>query len=381
MDDRQKKLAIIIGSIIGVVVIVLIGSVIYYFTQTSKDAELVPEQNNAPEAMQQTPQPTIEPAPEPTKDPHAGLVQSSISGKWVKKSVENKRPVAIMINNIEYAFERQYGVSKADIVYEALAEGGITRMMAIYQDVSKVKRIGSVRSARHYYVQFAYEWDAIFCHFGQTKYAIAKMEQLNTQNLSGLSAIGPVVYARDNSISAPHNVFTNGKKIKKGAKKLKYSLKKRKGKQAEHFDFYEKSTDLDSKKKAKNITLPYSYYSTVKMKYNAKKKRYMKFEYGKKHMDRAYKKQLSFKNVIVQFVKEKNKDHNGYQTMDISNNTGKGYYFTNGKYIPITWERKSTGKSVKMVYYTKDGSTLTINPGKTYIGVYPKNRKKLISIK
>lgn len=93
-----------------------------------------------------------------------------------------------MINNIEYAFDHQMGVSKADVVYEALAEGGITRMMAIYQDVSKVKKIGSVRSARHYYVQFAYEWDAIFCHFGQTKYAISKMKKLKTDNLSGLSA-------------------------------------------------------------------------------------------------------------------------------------------------------------------------------------------------
>ena len=66
-----------------------------------------------------------------------------------------EQPFAIMINNIEYAFDHQIGVSKADVVYEALAEGGITRMMAIYQDVSKVKKIGSVRSARHYYVQFA----------------------------------------------------------------------------------------------------------------------------------------------------------------------------------------------------------------------------------
>ena len=55
----------------------------------------------------------------------------------------------------------------------------------------------------------------IFCHFGHTKYAVSKIKKLGTNNLSGLSAIGGVVYARDLSIRAPHNVFTNGKKIKR----------------------------------------------------------------------------------------------------------------------------------------------------------------------
>ncbi len=377
MDEKIKKILILAGSILGAAVLISIISFLVYSSEKKKSKEELP--TTPPVVAESTQVPTATPAP--TKDPHAGKVQSSLSGEWVKKSVENKRPVAIMINNIGYAFQHQYGVSKADIVYEALAEGGITRMMAIYQDVSKVKRIGSVRSARHYYVQFAYEWDAIFCHFGQTKYAISMMNKLKTQNVSGLSAIGPVVYARDYSIVAPHNVFTNGKKIKKGAKKLKYSLKKRKGKQAEHFHFYEKNTDLDSGDKAKNITIPFSNYSTCKMKYNKKNKTYMKFEYGKKHMDLAYKKQLSFKNVIIQIVKESNKDHNGYQTMELSNNKGEGYYFTNGKRIKITWKRKGSGKSVEMAYYDKDGNVLTINPGKTYIAVYPKKRKKLISVK
>ena len=66
---------------------------------------------------------------------------------------------------------------------------------------------------------------AIFCHFGQTKYAISKIEELGINNLSGLSAVGPVVYARDYSYKAPHNVFTTGKKMKKGAKKLGYRTK------------------------------------------------------------------------------------------------------------------------------------------------------------
>jgi hypothetical protein len=373
MSERQKKVVIVVLCIAAVLLLAGIASMFALEKYKVKTQEDVPAEVSVSAEATAT--------PTPTEDPHKGKVQSTLNGKWVKQSVENKRPFAVMINNIEYAFEHQSGVSKADIVYEALAEGGITRMMAIYQDVSNVKRIGSVRSARHYYVQFAYEWDAIFCHFGQTKYAIAKMNHLGTNNLSGLSAIGSVVYARDYSIAAPHNVFTNGKKMKKGAKKLGYSLKKDESKQAEHFKFYETNTEPESDVSAKKITIPFSNYSTCVMKYNKKKKKYMKYEYGKKHMDQYYKKQLSFDNVIIQLVEESNKDHNGYQTMELSNNTGKGYYFSDGKQINITWERKGSGSSITMVYRDESGDTLTVNPGKTYIGVYPKSRKKLIQVK
>lgn len=376
-EDKRldiKKKRIMIAVITSVLMIVIIAGIIIYLQMQQKED---------PGKVMSTPVPEVTiaptPMPTPTLDPRAGKVQSSISGKWVAPSVEAKRPYAVMINNIEYAFKHQKGTSKADIIYEALAEGGITRMMAIYQDPSKVKVIGSVRSARHYYVQFAKEWNAIYCHFGHTKYATQKIQKLKVNNLSGLSGIGSLVYARDSSISAPHNVFTSGKKLQKGAKKLKYSRKQDTDKVAEHFYFYEEDTELESGDKAQNITLPFSNYSTCRLKYNAKKQTYFKYEYGQKHMDIYYKKQLSFKNVIVQLVDESNIDHNGYQTMELSDNSGKGYYITNGKVQKIKWKRKEAGN--KMVYLDSDGNTLNINPGKTYIAVYPKSRKKFIEIK
>lgn len=372
MTQKQKQI------IYGVVALAIVsafafGSFLVY-RQREADGNGTAD-NVSPSATEAVPTPT----PVPTADPHQGQVRSSMTGKWVDEKVENKRAFAVMINNIGYAFKHQEGTSKADIIYEALAEGGITRMMAVYQDVSKVKKIGSVRSARHYYVQFATEWDAVFCHFGHTKYAVSKMDKLKTENLSGLSGIGPVVYARTSALAAPHNVFTTGAKLRKGAKKLGYSLKKKEGGRAEHFTFYEKDTDLVSKKKAKNITIPFSNYSTCQMKYNAKKKTYFKYEYGQKQMDQCYKKQLSFKNVIIQMVDESNIDRNGYQTMKLTNHSGEGYYCSNGKQTAITWERREKGNT--MVYRDAAGNVLTINPGKTYIAVYPKSRKKLIQVK
>jgi hypothetical protein len=371
MNQGQKKIVIWVG----IAAVVSIAAIFSYFYFGRGNAE-----KNAAPTVAAEESPTPSPEPSPTANPHKNMVKSQLTGQWIKKSTAKKRPFAVMINNIEYAFLHQMGTSKADIIYEALAEGGITRMMAVYEDVKSVKKIGSVRSARHYYAQFASEWDAIYCHFGHTKYATAMIEKLKINNLSGLSGIGSVVYARTSSLYAPHNVFTSGKKMIKGAKKLNYSLKRNKGKMAEHFSFAEKDTKLTKGKKAKKVVIPFSNYSTCQLKYNAKKKQYMKFEYGKKHMDRYYKKQLAFKNVIIQIVNEKNKDHNGYQTMELSNVTnGTGYYLTDGKWIPITWMRKQS--SNEMCYYTKDGEILTINPGKTYIAVYPKNRKKLIRFK
>ncbi len=366
MNTKQKK---IVGIVLAIALFTIAALGIYLSLGRRGQTQKSKEQTEVTKTDPQT-------TPAPTKDPYAGMVKSRLTGKYVKPSVAKKRPYAVMINNIGYAFQHQKGTSKADILYEALAEGGITRMLAIFEDVSGVKKIGSVRSARHYYVQFATEWDAIYCHFGHTKYAVSKMEKLKTNNLSGLSAIGGVVYARDPAIRAPHNVFTNGKKLKKGAKKLGYSLKRDESAMAEHFSFAPEDTDLAAGKKAANITIPFSAYSTCKMKYNKKKKVYMKYEYGKKHIDAYYNKQLKFKNVIIQLVDETNIDHNGYQTMKLKNASGKGYYYTNGKRIKITWTREES--SNKMTYYGESGDVLTVNPGKTYIAVYPENRKNLI---
>lgn len=370
MNRKQKKL--VLGVFITAVAMILVVFGVMAMRKNRKQ-----EETNNPVTTAGVTEPAGTAAP--TQDPHKGMVRSEMTGTWIKESVADNRYFAIMINNIEYAFRNQMGTSKADVIYETLAEGGITRMMALYQNVKDVKRIGSVRSARHYYVQFAKEWDAVFCHFGHTKYAVAKMEKLKTENLSGLSGIGPVVYARTSSLRAPHNVFTSGKKMLKGAKKLGYKVKKTNAARAKHFDFYESDTALSDGKKAKEITLPFSYYSTCRLKYNAKKKKYMKYEYGKKHMDTYYKKQLSFKNVLVQLVEESNIDHNGYQTMKLGNVSGKGYYFTNGRRIKITWQKNE--KKNTMVYLDAGGNVLKINPGKTYIAVYPNNRKKYIQVK
>lgn len=372
MGKDKKKIAIITS--ICVLVIAVVTMVLFLVIGTGKKSGNEVAQQTPPV---QTPVPT--PEPTPTADPHAGKVKSTLTGEYISKKVAKQRPFAVIINNIEYANQHQQGTSKIDVLYEALAEGGITRMLGVFQGTDKIKRLGSVRSARHYFVSFASEWNAIFCHFGQTKYAISKIEELKVNNLSGLSAIGGVVYKRDGSLKPPHNVFTSGKQMVKGAKKLGYSLKYNENKASKHFDFYEEDTELESDSETNYVYLPFSAYSTCYLKYDKKEKEYKKFEYRTKHLDHKNNKQLSFKNVIIQLVKETNIDKNGYQHLYLHKRKGEGYYITNGKRMKIKW-RKNEEKGT-MCYYDESGNVLTINPGKTYIAAYPTSRKKLISFK
>ena len=102
------------------------------------------------------------------KEPEPVLYKNPLTGiSELSKDKADDRPVAIMINNIAVAQPVQTGINKADIVYETEVEGGITRLMAVYQDVTKAERIGSIRSARYAYVDLALGHNAIYLHRGQ----------------------------------------------------------------------------------------------------------------------------------------------------------------------------------------------------------------------
>ena len=198
--------------------------------EPEQDLDAEPEED-----LESEPEP--EPEPDPKPDPNEGHedeVRSFLTGMWIPKEYENRRPYAVMFNNIERAYP-QSGVQEAGILYEILAEGGITRLMGLFDYVS-TDRIGSVRSARHYFVTCAAEYDSIFVHFGQTKYAQSKMNELGTNNLNGLLGEGNTIFFRDNSIPAPHNAFAKASGILKATENKGYRTEYNEG-QEPHFQF------------------------------------------------------------------------------------------------------------------------------------------------
>lgn len=318
------------------------------------------------------PEPTATPIPEPS---HEGEMRSFLTGMWVSEEIGTKRPYAIQFNNFK-SVGNQWGIGQADIVYECIVEGGITRLLGIGENYSG-DRFGSVRSSRHYFVSIADEYDSIYIHYGKTKYAASKIKELGINTLAGEDGIGTTVFYRDKSMNAPHNAFASIEGILKGIEKKGYETKYEENYEP-HYSFYEEDTDLTAGDGANKVTLDFSAYTAPYFEYNTTDKLYYRFQFGGAHIDKLTGEQLSFKNIIVQFVKEWDIDKNDYQTMDITDASGTGYYITNGKVTPITWKKKEADRFMR--YYGENGQELVINPGKTFITLFPKDRPEDVII-
>lgn len=367
-------------------IILLIALALFTLAGCKKDKapedEVIEEDIKQEDNITQVPSPTK--APEPTKEPtkkpetieetHEGEMRSYLTGLWVPVEIGMKRPYAIQFSNFT-TVRNQWGIGQADILYEAYVEGGITRFLAIGENFTG-DRLGSVRSSRHYYVSFADEYDAIYIHYGKTKYATKKLKSLSVNNLDGETGIGDTVFYRDKSMKAPHNAFTGLDRILEGIRKKGFRTEYREGFEP-HFTFYEKDTDLVSDISCVKVSIKFTDNKPYFV-YNQTDRQYMRYQFGDIHKDSSTGEQLAFKNIIVQFVKEWNIDKNGYQTMDIENSEGKGYYISNGKVVDITWKKNEKNKWMR--YYDLAGNELTINPGKTYVAIFPNNKVKDVVI-
>lgn len=369
MDKNRKIITISVMAAIAIAIIVVIVALVTGGNEENNDKEQptktatatkAPVETNGPE---ETVTPESTPTPEPTKTPFPAGV-NRLTGEPMDEELAAKRPIAIMVNNIKAALP-QSGISEADIVYECNAEGGITRLMCIFQNPTG-NRIGSVRSVRHYYASFASEYDAIFCCVGGSNAGIEKLDELGMDYLNGLKGPGVRLTYRDKKLKAPHNAFTSIDNINECIKNGKFRTEY-KGKDDNHWTFYDNDTQLESGNVANKVSVKMSGYTTPYFVF--KDGVYYRYQHGGPHIDNVNNKQLSFKNVIVMYVIQNKMDTYGRQDMEIENNSGNGYYITNGKYVPITWTKNE--KAGTMQYLDKDGKILNINKGKTCIMVVP----------
>lgn len=295
-----------------------------------------------------------------------GKMRSYLTGEIIDEAVGQKRPFAVMINNVQEALP-QSGISQAGILYEAVVEADITRLMAVFQTSDGLEKVGPVRSCRHYYLDFAHDEEAVYAHFGWSIYAEdrIKKEGIKTLNLmyGGINS----VYYRSSDRVAPHNVYVTGDMLQNGLKAFgaddtmpdSYTGR---------FNYYTKDTDLENGQAANKVAI--SFTSKSELEYDAQEKNYKKFQYGDKHIDDVTGEQLAFKNIIIQYAPYTCIDTNA-DCQDIAlTGTGKGMYITNGKAVNITW-KKDDLQNDHTHYYLEDGSELQINTGKTYIAVIP----------
>ena len=279
------------------------------------------------------------------------------------------RPYAVSINNNHAAWPHA-GLQDAYLGYELIAEGGITRLIALFKDQNTAK-IGSVRSARHYFLDYVMENDAIFVHYGQSPQAKKDIASLSINNVNGMyDAKG---FFRDKTLKRAweHTAFTSIEKINTVVKSKKYrttteeQLLKYSPIKVDH------SSD-DTLKTANKVTIKYSNYQTTSYEYDKENMNYKMFMGGKSHDDLVTKKQYTVKNIITYQVKNTSLgDKKGRQDLD-NVGSGEGYYISNGEAIKIKWSKSS--RSSKTKYTLMNGEELVVNDGNTWIHIQPKGQ-------
>lgn len=304
--------------------------------------------------------------------PEEGMARSPLTNEWVDEEIAAQRPIAVMIPNDKSALPH-YNISNADILYECLVEGEITRLMAIYGDWTDLERVGNIRSCRDYFIYWAFEWDAMYVHAGGPFYIDEVVGRKDTHNINALTAPSGVFY-RTTDRSAPQNLYLDGADILKEATRLGYPLEAREDYvEPVHFQFATKTEpntleQYSESAPATKIDLANAYPVTKTwFEYNEEDGLYYRFQSpsGGAHVDAATDEQLAFKNLLVQFTYHEVRDAKGYLAFQCIDSTRDGWYFTNGRGIHVTWEKSSDYGTTR--YYDDDGNEIQLNTGKTMV--------------
>ena len=282
------------------------------------------------------------------------------------------RPIAVMINNNHAAWPHA-GLDDAYITYEILAEGGITRLMAIFKD-KDTSKIGSVRSARPYFLDYALENDAIYVHYGWSEKAKSDINALGIDNINGITDSS--VFWRDKSLNkaTEHTAFTSMEKILEFSKENGYD---RDTNQDLLLNYSVDEIDLSKREdaiKADTVFMKYSYYTTSSYEYDDVNKVYKRFMSDEPHVNENGE-QYTYKNIIITPIETHTYD--SYGRLELENiGSGDGYFITDGYAIPIEWSKDS--RSSQTVYRNLDGDEIKVNDGNTFIQITPPSEDVVI---
>ncbi len=328
-----------------------------------------PEVSVSPSAVI-SPSPSVEPSEDPSPSPsvYDGPV-NPLTGMPCDESIVNNRPYAVMINNIISA-QPQLGVSQADIIYEIVVEGGITRMMALFQDVSDIGDIGSVRSARPYYIRIALGYDAVYIHAGGSPDAYSVMKSTQILHYDGVNGSRQDIFYRDperrSQLGFEHSLLTNGALISEYLPAY--------GVRLEHTESYDNgmvfSEDAapDGGVSAEDVKVYFSSSKTTSFKYSEADGVYYASQYGDIYADGSNGEQIGVSNILVLYtdVSRVAGDTEGRMSVDTTG-SGSGVFFCGGYCEPIKWSRASI--TDPYTYTRNDGSSLSLCPGTTYISI------------
>lgn len=297
-----------------------------------------------------------------------GYVRSQYTNELITVELDQQRPVFVMTPDDSTALPH-YSISQAELMYECRVEGTISRLMVMYHDWAGMEsdRIGNIRSCREYYAYWAAEWDSVILHFGNPFYANEILASEHVEHIDGNTAVTGVYY-RSTDRSAPQNAYTSSEGIEYGFDYYKISKTHTDRYQPGHFTFAPNGgqSDLSGINGVFDCTtldlanlypIDKPYYI-----YNEEDKKYYRYQYGKEHCDAVNGEQLAFSNIVIQdcvWAFQPDNKYLWYNTVD----SGKGYFLTNGKCVPVTWTKSSVESPTK--FYDLDGNEIVFSTGKT----------------
>ncbi|MCI8888383.1 MAG: DUF3048 domain-containing protein [Hungatella sp.] len=290
-----------------------------------------------------------------------GKIKSYLTGEMLDVEKADRRPVAVMMSNDKEA-RPQYGINRAGVVYEAPVEGVMNRYMAIIEDYDDLERIGSVRSCRTYYIYFAKEFDAIYAHFGQSTFAKPYLSEVD--NINGIEGVGSSAFYRSSDKKAPHNAYTSFEKLQAAMDKLGYSQEYHKDYEG-HYQFARNGEELTPEPELSLSAfrvVPGYPYNEPYFEYNEEDGLYYRYQYGGPH--NGDEGQIAVKNILFQYCPIGHYASTQYLNIGLDE-PQYGYYITNGRAIPINWEKE--GPFGVTHYYNTEKEEITLNQGKTWV--------------
>lgn len=299
---------------------------------------------------------TAEPAAEPTPLPY----DAPLTGLKLEKAAE-ARPIVVMINNFAAA-RPQSGLTNADAIWEVLAEGGITRLIAVFQSTDALTdSIGPIRSIRPYLIDIGDSYGAVLAHAGASNDGYDVLQHQGKPYLDEISNAGSYFW-RSKERKAPHNLYSSLEKLRMGAEKKKYSLDK----QVPPYTFAEAGS-AEAGVPASDITISFLLKNySVGYVYDSESGLYKRSIGGKPHMDMNNNEQLAGTNLVVLGADHRTLDNEGRLEVDLTSG-GSAILFQKGKAIEAEWVRAPDG----MIRIVKNGTELPFVPGKTFFHIVP----------
>jgi hypothetical protein len=283
-----------------------------------------------------------------------------LTGEGTNEEV-NHRPIAVMVNNDPKA-RPQSGLHKADVIYEVLAEGAITRFVAIYQS-EMPEIIGSVRSARDYYIELSKGYDAFYAAHGYSPEAHAMLKAGVIDHINGIPYDG-TLFERVSFRKAPHNSYITYENLVKGAKLKGYNLEK----EVQPLPFQsEAHFKAINGELAEDVEIDYLGRYNVSYQYNQDTSTYYRFNDEEQTIDRESETPVELKNVFIIEADHRIIDNAGRREVNLTSG-GNALLLQNGVVQQVEWQSENG-----QILPFSNGQKVKLLPGATWINIIPSN--------